>query len=108
MKQSVLYSMVIVLAVLLLTSLHVARARADSCPAPSFAVALTNNIGLYARVLAAGDFNRDGKLDLAVVKGVFDGVWYAKSVFILLGNGDGTFQTGSNYYGGLEPTHATL
>src|SRR4029434_6613866 len=65
-------------------------------------------VGLYAHVLAAGDFDRDGKLDLAVVKGVFDGVWYAKSVFILLSNGDGTFRTGSNYYGGLEPTHATL
>jgi hypothetical protein len=39
---------------------------------------------------AVGDFNRDGKLDLAVVN-------YAGGVIILLGNGDGTFRRGATY-----------
>ena len=39
--------------------------------------------------LAAGDFNGDGKVDLAVAN--YD------SVAILLGNGDGTFQIAANY-----------
>jgi hypothetical protein len=36
--------------------------------------------------LAVGDFNGDGKPDLAVSNGTMDSVW------VLLGNGDGTFQ----------------
>jgi len=39
--------------------------------------------------LAAGDFNKDGKVDLAVGNGV--------EVHIYLGNGDGTFTAGRNY-----------
>jgi len=42
---------------------------------------------------AAGDFNRDGKLDLVTV-GVFGTLSEAG---ILLGNGDGTFQAGATY-----------
>ena len=37
--------------------------------------------------IAAGDFNNDGYVDLAVVS------WGGSKVFILLGNGNGTFQT---------------
>ena len=44
--------------------------------------------------VAAADFNRDGKLDLAVVNE------YGPSISILLGNGDGTFQTARSYKGG--------
>ena len=43
--------------------------------------------------IAAGDFNRDGKLDLAVVIG---------GVTILLGNGDGTFQNHMDYGTGIQ------
>jgi FG-GAP-like repeat len=39
--------------------------------------------------LAAGDFNKDGKIDLAVGTGV--------AVHIYLGNGDGTFTAGKSY-----------
>ena len=41
--------------------------------------------------LAVGDFNRDGKLDVAVTGG--------SSLTILLGNGDGTFKQGASYPG---------
>jgi hypothetical protein len=42
--------------------------------------------------VAVGDFDRDGRLD---VVGVDRGV--ARGVFILLGNGDGTFRHGAVY-----------
>ena len=46
--------------------------------------------------IAAGDFNRDGKLDLAV------GNTGLSAVSILLGNGDGTFQAPVNYGSGIS------
>ena len=39
----------------------------------------------FPESVAAGDFNGDGKLDLAVTR------WFSNTVTILLGNGDGTF-----------------
>ena len=47
--------------------------------------------------VAVGDFNRDGKVDLAVANQTGDGV------SILLGNGDGTFQTAVNWPVGTSP-----
>jgi hypothetical protein len=44
---------------------------------------LANGAGPYSIVIA--DFNRDGKLDLAIPAG-------SQSVAVLLGNGDGTFR----------------
>ena len=46
---------------------------------------------------AVGDFNGDGKLDLAVTN------VFSDTVSILLGNGDGTFQTHRDYATGSEP-----
>jgi hypothetical protein len=44
-----------------------------------------------------GDFNGDGKLDLAVTNVLFS------SVSVLLGNGDGTFGAATNYGAGFTP-----
>jgi hypothetical protein len=55
---------------------------------PVNSAAGTNPVGL-----AVGDFNRDGKLDLAVYTLVQSNGPTTTSISILLGNGDGTFQS---------------
>jgi ELWxxDGT repeat protein len=50
------------------------------------------------RSAVAADFNRDGRLDLAVA-GETGGIFPPPpSISVLLGNGDGTFQTARNFY----------
>ena len=51
----------------------------------------------FPKSIAVGDFNGDGKLDLAVANSM------DKSVSILLGKGDGTFQGAVNYNVGAGP-----
>ena len=60
----------------------------------SFApVVLYDPVALNPWSIAVGDLNGDGKPDLVVTVG-------GNSVSVLLGNGDGTFQTGVSYSGG--------
>jgi hypothetical protein len=65
--------------------------------------ATSNNIEPYA--VAVGDFNGDGKADLAVTNYSSTGFPFAegKSVSILLGNGDGTFQPPVEFAAGSGP-----
>lgn len=48
-------------------------------------------VGTYPSAITIGDFNKDGKIDLAVAN-MTDG-----TISVLLGNGDGTFQTQVTY-----------
>jgi hypothetical protein len=62
--------------------------------------------------VVAGDFNGDGKTDLAVcdgfgVNGVLDGT-YPAGMTILLGNGDGTFTTAGQYVSPATPGGGTV
>jgi len=52
--------------------------------------------------VAAGDFNGDGKIDLAVANDCVDTNCTQGGVAILLGNGDGTFQSPTVYGSGGE------
>ena len=53
--------------------------------------------GRYPVAIVAGDFNGDGRLDLAVAN------QYDNTVSVLLGNGDGTFQPQVTYAVGVVP-----
>src|SRR5262249_41406660 len=66
----------------------------------TFQKAPTYVAGNGANGLAVGDFNGDGVLDLAVANFGDFSTGSGATLSILLGNGDGTFQTAANY-GGL-------
>jgi len=72
----------------------------------SFRPAVTYTVGAQPSAVAAGDFNGDGKLDLAVANGnnCYELPQPCSSSFsILLGNGDGTFQPAITYSAGSAP-----
>jgi len=57
-------------------------------------------VGIIPFSLAVGDFNGDGKLDLAVAN---NGLGAGNTVSILLGNGDGTFRPHVDYLAAAAP-----
>jgi uncharacterized repeat protein (TIGR01451 family) len=63
-----------------------------------FAAAKSYPVGTTPGGVAVGDFNGDGKLDIAVANAG------SGNVSILLGNGDGTFQAAMNFSAGNNPT----
>src|SRR5262249_12421580 len=69
-------------------------------------------VGKRSNIVALGDFNRDGFMDLAVASGATAVSNTADvttgAVEVLLGNGDGTFRNGLIYGAGQGPTFMTV
>ncbi|PYJ96746.1 MAG: VCBS repeat-containing protein [Verrucomicrobia bacterium] len=63
----------------------------------TFRSAVDYGAGSVPRSVTVGDFNGDGKLDLAVAN------LYSDNLSVLLGKGDGTFQPAVNYVTGTYP-----
>jgi uncharacterized repeat protein (TIGR01451 family) len=69
----------------------------------TFQPAVDYPAGQTPNSIAVGDFNGDGKLDLAVANQGLVTIGIDGSVSILLGKGDGTFQAAVDYSAGEEP-----
>src|SRR5439155_556948 len=72
------------------------------CGTPSFSAANNFAVGANPVSVAVGDFNGDGKPDLAV------GNQNAGSVSILLGTGTGSFGGATNFAVGVQPRSVTV
>lgn len=68
----------------------------------TFGAASTLGVGLAPYGVALADLNGDGKLDLVVANGS-SGSTVGQTVTVLLGNGNGTFQTPRAYPSGTNP-----
>ncbi|PYJ87455.1 MAG: VCBS repeat-containing protein [Verrucomicrobia bacterium] len=68
----------------------------------TFQTAVGYRVGKNLTSVAVGDFNGDGKPDLVVAN------QHANSVSILLGNGDGTFKSAVNYGAGTIPVDVAV
>lgn len=64
----------------------------------SFGTPVENGAGGFSTMVATGDFNRDGILDLVTSN------FSTNNVSVLLGNGDGTFRPHNDYPAGVNPT----
>src|SRR5438093_338047 len=71
-------------SMILLVCLAPVRSLADVCSTPIFEKARSFYSGTDSVFVAEGDFNGDGKLDMAAAT--------REGVSVLLGNGDATFQ----------------
>src|SRR2546428_586060 len=76
---------------------HLLLERLESRVVPGFLAPLAFDAGVSPLSVAVGDFNGDGHLDLAVANSDSD------NVSVLLGNGDGSFQTARNFPTGSLP-----
>src|ERR1035438_9167961 len=90
MKTSVIHAAVMACAILLSSLFPSEPALARGCPTPSFGPAHMFSVGVNPISVAVGDFNGDGKLDLAVANSGDNPADVSPtrgSLSVLLGNG---------------------
>jgi len=102
MKTSILPATAFVIPVLLIHLVAGDRTIAADCSAPNFAAAGLFIAGNQPVAVAVGDLNGDGKLDLAVANK------FSADFSVLLGQGDGTFVTFTNYSIGAAPSAVAI
>jgi len=68
----------------------------------TFQSPIVNNLGVFPVAIVAGDFDRDGILDIASID------YFANNAYISLGNGDGTFKPVVPYAAGGAPYSVAL
>ena len=102
MKTLILNPTAIASVILLSSLFHVEPILGDGCPAPAFVSPRTFETRGGSSSLAVGDFNGDGQPDLAVAN--FD----SDDVSILLGKGDGDFQSAVTYRTGVHPVFVAV
>jgi hypothetical protein len=73
-----------------------------TCAAASFGAATDFGVGNVPASVAVGDFNGDGKLDLAVANAL------SNTVSILLGTGTGSFEAATDFGVGAEPASVAV
>ena len=99
-------AIVAVLAISFSSAQLTAQAKAGKAPQTvppvNFAAPVNYTTGTLPFANAVGDFNGDHILDVAVCN------YSSNNVSVLLGNGDGTFQTAVNYPVGTEPSAITV
>ena len=69
----------------------------QGCPTPGFAAAANFGAGNFPILVAVGDFNLDGKPDLATAN------FNSDNASVLLGNGSGGFGVATNFGVGTQP-----
>ena len=69
---------------------------------------MSYTVGTAPRAVASGDFNDDGKTDLAVANRGDATAGNDGNVSILLGNGDGTFRAANNIAAGKNPVSVAV
>ena len=77
----------------------------NGLPANGFLTGGTFPTGTNPSYLAVGDFNGDGKADIVTPN---SGALGGGNISVLIGNGDGTFQTAHNYDTGRTPSFAAV
>src|SRR5437870_2358230 len=102
MKTLILNPTAIASVILLSSLFHVEPILGDGCPAPAFVSPRTFETRGGSSSLAVGDFNGDGQPDLVVANVDSD------DVSILLGKGDGDFQSAVTYRTGVHPVFVAV
>jgi hypothetical protein len=90
------------LTLVALMSLNLAEVYADGCSGVNLKGARDYSVGQTPYAVAAGDFNSDGKPDIAAAD------YFGNSVRIAFGNGSGAFASFSNFPVGFKPSSVAV